>query len=76
MKLVPRKHLPMCARCGHPVDHLIVSRDVRTFRQIFRAECHGEREDVVVDDMMLMEATAIWFTEAFQRERLLPDVFT
>jgi len=60
------KHRPMCAVCGHPVEHFYVSRNPYLHSYILRAECHGDREDVEIDDVLWMEAMEINLTEAFQ----------
>ncbi len=54
-----------CAKCGKPIDRLERYRDEAWQRTRWVAHCHGEREQVELTDLDLMEIRSIQPAVAF-----------
>ena len=59
-----------CAICNKPVDSIEQIDDPYTDRRIFRAYCHGQVDEAVLDHMTIEDSLNIKFTCAFQRQAL------
>ncbi len=60
---------PMCAKCKRPVQILRRAYDMSRNVTLFIAECHGETEEVLLTDKILVDALTIEFGEAFKEKR-------
>ena len=40
---------PICFKCRKPVEKISHYRNHKTIREVYVAECHGEKEEVVFD---------------------------
>ena len=62
--------MPMCAICGKTVDKMTLHDDFNAHRKIFTVFCHGDRQESVLDDWMVVNATNIEVGLAFNQERI------
>lgn len=63
---------PVCARCGHQVEHVQCDRDICTDETVITVCCHGETQTVRLTPEDLIAAEAVGFTASF-RELQLPE---
>jgi hypothetical protein len=68
------KALPMCARCGRPVDRVVEELDDFTATVRFTAYCHGARETTRLSEEATRGVSSITMGTAFQGLRALPGV--
>lgn len=47
--------LPTCAKCNRSVESLVSTRDFLGNRFVFRVFCHGETEETVLTEFLLMQ---------------------
>lgn len=72
MVLWPWGQGPRCARCNRHVDGFYKYYDYATMTQVYIAFCHGEREEVRLDEQLLQEAS-ITLGDAFVSPPALTD---
>lgn len=46
--------MPMCAICGKVVDKMTVHDDINAHRKTFTVFCHGDRQEAVIEDWMVI----------------------
>ena len=66
------KALPMCGRCGTPVDRVTEEYDDIACLVRFSAYCHGAVERVTLDRETTHDAGGITMGVAFRQRRGLP----
>ena len=64
--------MPMCAVCKKPVDRLEMYYDIRRCRTVYVAYCHGDQQEVALNDAMVVNADGISVGEAFAGRPRLP----
>lgn len=57
--------VPMCAVCNKPVSRFESSYSINTNAKLFRVYCHGQMEEVLLDDMLIESADSIRMGQAF-----------
>ena len=63
------EELPVCARCGKPIDRLSTWTDALMCYFGFRIECHGDSEVIKLAFEEVAEAAAIYLVEAFREQK-------
>ena len=53
--IVAHGQLPICAKCNRSVESLVSTRDFLGNRFVFRVFCHGETEETVLTEFLLMQ---------------------
>ena len=67
--------LPTCAKCNRSVESLVSTRDFLGNRFVFRVFCHGEMEETVLTEFLLMQMSGqdgIQADVAFRDKAALP----
>ena len=67
-------NLPMCAKCGRPVDKIMCIEDPMTRTTRYVVSCHGDQESVRLSYKDVVDSNHIEFGFAFAGERILPGV--
>ena len=65
------KGVPLCGRCKRPVQQLYRDEDIFRDTIVFVAECHGEREQTVLESQFLASLpydTKVTFGVAFKQQ--------
>jgi hypothetical protein len=70
--LSEQQDLPMCAKCGHPVERMEVQRRYWDCQTRFTVYCHGESETVDINEELIIIAGkgGIKVGVAFQNNRI------
>lgn len=61
---------PTCAICEKPVDEVRIKRDMLRHKYLVQVYCHGDSENVYLEDYKIISATKIEVGEAFSQKRL------
>lgn len=70
----PFRGWPMCGVCGLAVERVLTDRDIHTKALVITAVCHGESEEVVVEERILHETKILHIGgTVFARPRLEGD---
>lgn len=56
---------PICAVCNKPVESILSMYDINSSRKLFRVYCHGETEEVFLNDEMIENTDSVRFGQAF-----------
>lgn len=62
--------VPTCAVCRRPVDRFTVTYDPTRDVRVFRADCHGETQEVALTPVYMLNADHIEMGLAFERSAL------
>ena len=62
--------MPMCAICGKTVDKMTLYDDFNAHRKTFTVFCHGDRQESVLEDWMVVNSTNIEVGLAFDQKRI------
>jgi hypothetical protein len=57
--------VPTCALCNKPVSRFESSYNINTSGKLFRAYCHGQMEEVLLNDEMIENTDSIRMGQAF-----------
>ena len=57
--------VPLCAVCNKPVERMDSMYDFNTFQKRFRVYCHGQTEEVFLNEMDIWNADSIRMGQAF-----------
>jgi hypothetical protein len=61
--------MPMCAICGKVVDKMTLHDDINAHLRIFTVFCHGDRQEAVIEDWMVISGK-IKVGMAFDQRRI------
>jgi len=59
--------IPTCAVCRRPVDSFTVEYDPTRDVRVFRADCHGETQQVALTSVFMLNADHVEMGLAFER---------
>lgn len=57
--------VPLCAVCNKPVERMESMYDINSYQKRFRVYCHGQMEEALLDDMLILDADSIRMGQAF-----------
>jgi len=71
MNIFDRRQLfPICARCNRHVDEVVAWRDEARCCYVIIAKCHGEQEETILTDQIIINAQGLGMSVAFQKKEL------
>lgn len=56
MAMLPNNQVPMCAKCGRPVDNFVRVDNYNGLDILFEAHCHGEVQKVILPHWVMANA--------------------